>query len=45
MWRGDDIPGAGDAAGLTVYDKNAVIYKSVPTVLLGGGNVVIHPVK
>jgi hypothetical protein len=31
-----------DSYQLTVYDKNAVLYKSVPTALLQGGNVVIH---
>ena len=30
---------------LTVYDKNAVLYKLVGTTLLSGGNVVIHPAK
>jgi hypothetical protein len=34
-----------DTYSLTVYDKNAVLYKSVPTTLLGGGNVVIHGAK
>jgi hypothetical protein len=31
-----------DSLALTVYDKNGVVYKSVPTSLLGGGNVVAH---
>jgi hypothetical protein len=31
-----------DSYQLTVYDKNGVLYKSVPTALLRGGNVVIH---
>ncbi len=31
-----------DSFALTVYDKNGVVYKSVPTTLLQGGNVVIH---
>ena len=31
-----------DSYALTVYDKNGVLYKSVPTTLLGGGNIVIH---
>jgi hypothetical protein len=31
-----------DKFQLTVYDKNAVLYKSVPETLLSGGNVVIH---
>jgi len=31
-----------DKFQLTVYDKNSVLYKSVPETLLGGGNVVIH---
>ena len=34
-----------DSYSLTVYDKNSVLYKSVPTALLGGGNVVIHGSK
>jgi hypothetical protein len=34
-----------DDFSLTVYDKNAVRYKSVPSTLLSGGNVVIHPAK
>jgi hypothetical protein len=31
-----------DKLALTVFDKNGVTYKSVPTAFLGGGNVVIH---
>ena len=31
-----------DSFALTVYDKNGVRYKSVPTALLQGGNVVVH---
>ena len=31
-----------DSFALTVYDKNGVVYKSVPTTLLQGGNVVVH---
>jgi hypothetical protein len=31
-----------DSYQLKVYDKNSVLYKSVPTTLLSGGNVVIH---
>ncbi len=31
-----------DAFSLTVYDKNAVLYKSVPVSLLQGGNVIVH---
>jgi hypothetical protein len=31
-----------DSFALTAYDKNGVLYKSIPTSLLGGGNVVIH---
>ncbi len=31
-----------DAFSLTVYDKNGVLYKTVPTSLLQGGNVIIH---
>jgi len=34
-----------DDFALTIYDKNSVLYKSVPTRLLGGGNVVIHGAK
>ena len=32
-----------DSFALVVYDKNGVVYKNVPTALLQGGNVVIHP--
>lgn len=31
-----------DSFALVVYNKNGVVYKSVPTTLLRGGNVVIH---
>ena len=31
-----------DSFSLTVYDKNGVVYKSVPVTLLQGGNVVVH---
>jgi uncharacterized repeat protein (TIGR01451 family) len=34
-----------DSFALTVYDKTPVLYKSVPTTLLGGGNVVEHSGK
>jgi hypothetical protein len=34
-----------DKYQLTVYDKNAVLYKFVPETLLSGGNVVIHGAK
>jgi MBG domain (YGX type) len=34
-----------DDVQLTVYDKNAVLYKSIPKSPLEGGNVVIHPAK
>lgn len=34
--------GSGDAFSLVVYDKNGVVYKSVPTAPLQGGNIVIH---
>ena len=36
-----DSPSSG-AFRVKVYDKNGVLYKSVPTTLLGGGNIVIH---
>ncbi len=31
-----------DSFSLTVYDKNGVLYKQVPTSLLQGGNVIVH---
>jgi hypothetical protein len=31
-----------DSFALTVWDKKAVVYKSVPSTLLSGGNVIIH---
>ena len=34
-----------DSFQLIVYDKNGVLYKSVPSLMLQGGNVVIHAVK
>jgi hypothetical protein len=34
-----------DSYMLKVYDKNSVLYKSVPTTFLSGGNVVIHGAK
>ncbi len=40
--RGQSSGIGSDSFTLTVYDKNAVLYKSVPTTLLSGGNVVIH---
>jgi uncharacterized repeat protein (TIGR01451 family) len=34
-----------DSFSLTVYDKNGILYKSVPTRLLQGGNIVVHNPK
>lgn len=31
-----------DTFALTVFDSRGVLFKSVPTTLLGGGNVVVH---
>ncbi len=37
-----ETTGSGDAFSLVVYDRNGVVYKSVPATPLQGGNVVIH---
>jgi hypothetical protein len=31
-----------DSFAITVYDKNGTVYKTVPTTILSGGNVVVH---
>ena len=33
--------GAGDTFGLTVYDKNGVMYRSIPATAMQGGNLVV----